>query len=192
MGINWGLEVINRYESNVCNTGLRVSASLRPHCTLHFCMNLSRTDSAHELSMQTCMCIGQQELHLSCIDSKQLAHMLCHNHLFARLASCCLIVHCCSIFTPPPSSTHYCSCLGTSLLGCISNARRQPLCVMHSARCSSRAVLFSPSASLSFALSSFATLSFTLRPLMPPAAHPLLHAFPQLLAAAICAMHGLF
>ena len=25
MGINWGLEVINRYESNVCNTGLRVS-----------------------------------------------------------------------------------------------------------------------------------------------------------------------
>jgi len=24
MGINWGLEVINRYESNVCNTGLRV------------------------------------------------------------------------------------------------------------------------------------------------------------------------
>ena len=25
MGIKWGLEVINRYESNVCNTGLRVS-----------------------------------------------------------------------------------------------------------------------------------------------------------------------
>lgn len=25
MGINWGLEVINRYESNVCNTGLRVN-----------------------------------------------------------------------------------------------------------------------------------------------------------------------
>ena len=116
MGINWGLEVINRYESNVCNTGLRVSASLLPHCTLHFCMkvsasllphcnvhfcmSLSSADSAHELSMQTCMCIGQQELHRSCIDSKQLAHMLCHNHLFARLPSCCLIVHCCSIFTP--------------------------------------------------------------------------------------------
>lgn len=28
MGINWGLEVINRYESNVCNTGLRVGALL--------------------------------------------------------------------------------------------------------------------------------------------------------------------
>ena len=28
MGINWGLEVINRYESNVCNTGLRVGVLL--------------------------------------------------------------------------------------------------------------------------------------------------------------------
>lgn len=27
MGINWGLEVINRYESNVCNTGLRVGCT---------------------------------------------------------------------------------------------------------------------------------------------------------------------
>ena len=34
MGINWGLEVINRYESNVCNTGLRVSPSIAHHATL--------------------------------------------------------------------------------------------------------------------------------------------------------------
>ena len=32
MGIKWGLEVINRYESNVCNTGLRVGL-------LDFCSN---------------------------------------------------------------------------------------------------------------------------------------------------------
>ena len=32
MGIKWGLEVINRYESNVCNTGLRVRNT--PSCML--------------------------------------------------------------------------------------------------------------------------------------------------------------
>ncbi|KAL3134947.1 hypothetical protein ABBQ32_007907 [Trebouxia sp. C0010 RCD-2024] len=59
MGINWGLEVINRYESNVCNTGLRAmelidDAGNPPNLYVHldtYHMNIEESSSEHAVGV---------------------------------------------------------------------------------------------------------------------------------------------
>ena len=55
MGINWGLEVINRYESNVCNTGLRVRTMP--------CIQLYHPNALSEWQLHPCnRCLVSQNL----------------------------------------------------------------------------------------------------------------------------------